>query len=132
MVSLPLPEAATPALHALLRDYTEGLHQGDVARLRQAFHPQARLFGEVRGQPYEKSLEEYLAVVAGRASPATLGEAAASRLLALDIRGSIACARLHVPMLGFSYLDFLLLCRTGGRWQITSKLFTDLDPATIA
>lgn len=131
MVTQPLLDTATAAVHDLLHAYAEGLHLGDVARLRHAFHPQARLFGEVRGQPYEKGLEDYLAVVAGRPSPAALGEAARSRLLALEIRGGIASARLHVPMLGFNYLDFLLLRREGGRWQITSKLFTDIDPATI-
>lgn len=128
--SLQSPEV--PAIEAVLQDYAEGIFCGDVARLRGAFHPDARLFGMVKGQSYDKPLEDYLAVVAARQSPSQLGEPFRMRLLTLEVQGSIALARLHCPMLGFNYLDFLSLRLQGGRWQIVSKLFTHLNHQAFA
>ncbi len=115
-----------PDIAAMLDDYMRGIYHGELARLRAAFAPQASLSGVVKGQLYDKNLEEYLSLVAGRQSPAALGEPFAMRLLSLEVQGGIALARLHCPMLGFNYLDFLSLRRLNGRWQITHKLFTHL------
>lgn len=127
---LQAPEVS--AIQAVLQDYAEGIFFGDLIRLRGAFHPDARLFGMVKGQPYDKPLEDYLAVVAARQSPSQLGESFRMRLLTLEVQGSIAMARLHCPMLGFNYLDFLSLRLQGGRWQIVSKLFTHLNQQAFA
>lgn len=132
MLTAPLLAPAYPAVQSVLQDYAEGIFFGDVARLRGAFHPDARLFGMVKGQAYDKPLEEYLAVVAARQSPSQLGEPFRMRLLTLEVEGSIALARLHCPMLGFNYLDFLSLRLQGGHWQIVSKLFTHLNQQALA
>lgn len=131
-VTAPLLAPAYPAVQAVLQDYAEGIFFGDVVRLRSAFHPDARLFGMVKGQLYDKLLEEYLAVVATRQSPSQLGEPFHMRLLTLEVQGSIALARLHCPMLGFNYIDFLSLRLQGERWQIVSKLFTHLNQQAFA
>lgn len=127
VASTILQSPEVPAIETVLQDYAEGIFFGDVARLRNALHPDAHLFGMVKGQAYNKPREEYLAVVAARASPSQLGEPFRMRLLTLEVQGSIALARLHCPMLGFNYIDFLSLRLQGGRWQIVSKLFTHLN-----
>jgi hypothetical protein len=43
-------QQARQDIDALLKTYFDGLYQGDATRLREVFHPQAQLFGEVRGE----------------------------------------------------------------------------------
>ena len=109
---------------ALLKKYFDGLFYGDAALLRSVFHPQALLFGEVRGAPYQNSLEGYLSAVAQRQSPHQRGEEFRMEALGIEVLNHIAYVKAHCPMLGFNYVDYLSLLRQGGRWLITSKLFT--------
>lgn len=104
--------------------YFEGLYIGDVALLKAIFHPQAVLFGEVKGQPYLKPIAEYLEIIANRASPRDLGEPFRMEALAVEVLGDVAYARVHSPMLGGNYFDYLALVRQDDRWLIVNKLFT--------
>ena len=114
------------AVLAVVDSYCRGVFRGDVALLRSVFHPRAALFAEVRGQPYYKPLEEYLSVVAGRESPEALGESFLMKPLSVEVTHEIAFAKVHCPMLGYNYIDYLSLVREGGRWVIVNKLFTDV------
>jgi Putative lumazine-binding len=98
-----------------LQTYAESIYHGDVERLLSVFHPRAALFGEVKGAPYYKSLEEYLASVAQRQSPQALGEELRIRPLAIETQGPIAMARMSSPILGFNYIDYLSLVRVEGK-----------------
>jgi hypothetical protein len=42
----------------VLDDYFNGIYTGDVERLRSAFHPSAVLWGEIKGKPYHKPLDD--------------------------------------------------------------------------
>jgi hypothetical protein len=106
--------------------YCKGVYRGDLDLLRSVFHPKAALFAEVRGQPYYRLLDEYLGVVANRASPAAQGEPFRMKPLAVEVTHEIAFAKVHCPMLGYNYIDYLSLVREGGRWIIVNKLFTDV------
>lgn len=108
--------------------YFDGLFHGDVALLRKIFHPEAKLFGEVKGQPYMKSLEDYLTVVASRKSPHDLGETRRMAVISVEVTGSVGVVHAHCPMLGYNYHDYLSFCGAGDRWQIVNKLFTHVSP----
>lgn len=116
------------AILDVLKAYFRGVFSGDVALLRTAFHPDATLFGEVKGQPYQKALDDYLTIVANRKSPESLGEAFLMKPLAIEVLDNIAFAKTHCQMLGFNYFDYLALLRHEGRWQIVNKLFTHVTP----
>ncbi len=116
-----------PEIETVIQRYFDGIYTGNLASLRAAFHPTAQLFGTVRGQPYHKTLEAYLAIVAARQSPQALGEARRMTVLTVDVQGPIATARAHCVMLGNNYIDHLSLCLIDGRWQIVNKLFTHVD-----
>lgn len=111
----------------LLLTYSESVFNGDVPRLRSTFHPQAALFGEVKGVAYYKTLDDYLSAVAQRKSPRDVGESFAMKPLAVDVQGPVGMARMHSPMLGFNYIDYLSLTKQDGQWKIANKTFTHVD-----
>jgi hypothetical protein len=114
-------------ISTLLDTYFKGLYRGDSALLKSVFHPQAQLFGEVRGVPYFNTLDKFLVAVAGRQSPEQRGEEFRMQVLEVKLLEHIASAHVRCPMLGFDYYDYLSLLREGGRWQIVSKLFIHVD-----
>ncbi|WP_420472612.1 nuclear transport factor 2 family protein [Noviherbaspirillum sp. ST9] len=114
------------AVLAVIDAYCTGVYRGDVDLLRSVFHPKAVLFAEVRGAPSCKRLEEYLAIVANRQSPQALGEAYRMKPIAVEVTHEIAFAKVHCPMLGYDYTDYLSFVREAGRWRIVSKVFTDV------
>jgi hypothetical protein len=112
-------------IETLLEAYGDGLYRGDVDLLAQVFHPQAMLYGEVRGEPVCRAVGAYLELVAGRRNPSQLGEPYGFEVLAIEVAGEIALARMRCRMLGFDYLDYLSLVRRDGAWAIASKTYTD-------
>jgi Putative lumazine-binding len=108
--------------------YFWGIYSGDVAMLRSTFHAKAELFGEVKGAPYHRDLVTYLDAVANRKSPQSLGENFAMQVLSIEQRGPVARATVSCPMLGNNYVDFLNLVRSEGKWVITNKTFTHVEP----
>ncbi|MGL4241372.1 MAG: nuclear transport factor 2 family protein [Beijerinckiaceae bacterium] len=121
---------AFSVIAAAIGRYFNGIYTGDIGALRDVFDPRAQLFGEVRGEPYFRDLDAYLAGVAARKSPESLGEPFAMRVLGIEVEGAMARAIVSVPMLGFNYVDFLSLLRTGDQWRIVAKVFTDVPRAT--
>jgi hypothetical protein len=113
-------------IEQVIARYHDGIHRGDVAELEKVFHPEATLFGEVKGAPYLKSRADYLAIVRDRVPPAATGHAPRGKLLSLDVRGGIAMAVVFTPVGDIEYVDFLSLIRTSDGWQIAAKVFSDV------
>jgi hypothetical protein len=82
----------------------------------------------MKGEPYLHPLDEYLQLVGQRQSPQQRGEEFRMRVLAVEVPGEIANVRVHCPMLGFNYYDYLALVRHHGQWRIVNKLFTHAHP----
>ncbi|MGY1739796.1 MULTISPECIES: nuclear transport factor 2 family protein [unclassified Blastococcus] len=110
------------AIRATVQLCLDGEARGDVAKLREAFHPDARLFGELAGVRYDVALEEFLAMSAE--APADTGNYR-SRILSVTQLGDVATAT--VAEEGYwgtvSFVDFLSLCRIEGSWRIVNKTF---------
>lgn len=115
------------AVAAVLTKYFEGIFNGDIALLRSTFHPQAMSAGEVNGEPYFKSLDQYLEGVEKRKSPHELNEEFRMEIIAIEIINSIAVAKVHVPMFEFNYYDLLSLNKINGNWLIVNKLLTHVN-----
>lgn len=106
--------------------YCRGVYRGDIGLLRSVFDPRAQLFAQVRGQAYFRPLDDYLAVVAARRSPESLGQAFRMKPVSVEVTGEIAFAKVHCPMFDLNYIDYLSFVRQDGRWHIVNKTFTDL------
>jgi 4-oxalocrotonate tautomerase family enzyme len=120
------------AITQVVESYFDGIYRGDVALLREVFHPSARLVGFAPADPSDpalpetpgiRGLDEYLQAVGSRVAPRDRGETMGSRILSVQRDGPLAFVRAFVPMLGYAYTDHLLLVREAGRWRIVQKHF---------
>ena len=101
---------------------TEGEAKGDVAKLREAFHADARMFGSLAGTRYDVPIAELFALA--ESAPADTGNYR-SRVLSVQQTGDAAVA--VVAEEGYwgsvSFIDYLQLARIDGTWKIICKLF---------
>lgn len=111
----------------VINHYFDGVFYGDVEKLKDAFHVSAFLYGDIKGVEYLKSLDEYLQGVKNRKSPHEQNEKYEMKILGLEIWGNVAIAKVHLPMLGFNYYDFLSLSLIKGKWKIVNKIFTHVE-----
>lgn len=114
------------AITAALSNYFTGIYNGDVELLRSTFHPQALVAGDVNGQPYFKTIDQYLEGVKNRKSPLALNETFRMEILSIEIINSIAIAKARVPLFEFNYYDLLSLSKINGEWVIINKLLTNV------
>jgi hypothetical protein len=110
------------AIHRVLQLCTEGEAKGDVAKLREAFHADARMFGSIAGERYDGPIAELFALA--ESEPADTGNYR-SRVLSVQQTGDAAVA--VVAEEGYwgslSFVDYFLLARIEGEWKIVGKLF---------
>lgn len=115
------------AILATVNLYFDGIYVGDVEKLRRTFVETAHIYGDIRGEAYAKSLEEYLASVKTRDSPAMLNEAFEMEVLGIEVLGHVAMAQVHVPIFRYNYYDFLSLNKMKGTWKIVNKVFSHVE-----
>src|ERR687885_2000712 len=110
------------AIYRVLQLCTEGEAKGDVAKLREAFHEDARMFGSLAGERFDVPIEELFTLA--ESEPADTGSYR-SRVLSVQQTGDAAVG---VGARGgywgtVSFIDYFLLARIEGEWNIVSKLF---------
>jgi len=115
------------AINQLLENYFKGIYEGDIGLLTTLYHPATLLYGDVKGTPYAKTLEQYLDGVKNRQSPKDSGKPFKGDILSVDIINSIAVAKVRVKMYDFDYNDLLSLHKIDGRWLIVNKMITDVS-----
>lgn len=114
------------AVSAVLSNYFNGIYNGDTELLRGIFHPTALVVGDINGQPYFKTVDQYLEGVKNRKSPSELNEKFNMEILSIEIINSIAIAKVRVPIFDFNYYDLLSLSKVNGEWIIINKLLTNV------
>jgi len=115
---------------ALENDYFKGIYEGDINTLGKIFNPGTLLFGDVKGQPYAKTLDQYLDGVAHRQSPKDSGKPFKGEILNIRVVNSIAIAEVKVAMYDFVYQEFLSFHRIDGRWLLVNKMISDIADQT--
>jgi hypothetical protein len=112
---------------ALEEFYFKGIYEGDVNTLNKIFHPGTLLFGDVKGQPYAKTLDVYLDGVKNRQSPKDSGKPFKGTILSIKTVNSIAIAEVTVKMYDFDYHEFLSFHKLDGKWLIVNKMISDTN-----
>ncbi|MCK0110245.1 nuclear transport factor 2 family protein [Flavobacteriaceae bacterium S0825] len=111
----------------LINNYIEGIFYGNTLILVTCFSENAFVHGDLNTCEYSKSVNEYIETVKVRKSPNDLRETLKMSIIGIDILGKIAMVKLHVPMLGFNYYDYLSLFKINDEWKIVNKIFTHVD-----
>jgi hypothetical protein len=111
---------------ALENFYFKGIYEGDVNVLGNILNPGTLLFGDVKGQPYAKTLDQYLDGVKHRQSPKDSGKPFKGTIDSIKVINSIAVAKVRVKMYEFNYQEFLSLHKIDNRWMIVNKMIADV------
>lgn len=115
----------TQAIYDLLETYFEALYHADADRLGTVLHPNGLYVSTTEGEYLNRSIPEYLEVVAGREPPAKRGEIRNEAVHSIEFGGdNMAFVRLNMSMMGRRYTDFLTLYRLEKKWQIMTKIFS--------
>ncbi len=119
--------AKTEEIERVIKNYFDGLFYGDTSMLKQAFHEDAIVYGDIKGETYIKPIGPFVDWVAQRESPNDKKEDFRMQILAIEVLGDMAVVKAHVPMLGLNYYDTLSLHFSEGNWTIVNKLFTHVE-----
>jgi len=116
------------AIAQALEDYYfKGIYEGDLDILNKVYYPGTLLFGDVKGQPYFKTLDQYFDAVKKRQSPKDSGKPFKGEIISINLVNSIAVAEVKVKMYDFYYHDFLSFHKLDGRWLIVNKMMSDVN-----
>jgi hypothetical protein len=103
--------------------YVEGVRDGDADKLREAFHPDARMWGSLGGQRFDVPIAEMIAMFDGK--PADVDGSYRAEVTAIEQNEDVASAVLAEE--GFwgtvSFVDFFALAQIDGDWKIVNKTF---------
>jgi hypothetical protein len=115
-------EIEEPRVRAVVDRYLRGLKFNDVASLRSAFAPDAKLVWVKRdGTVGQLSQADWYRSFAANAGGEEEGELSAP---SVDITGDIAAVKVVETYPKEIYVDYLNLLRTGGEWRIVNKVYT--------
>jgi hypothetical protein len=114
---------AFDAIAAALQLYIDGVAQGDAAKLVEAFHPDAQMYGAIGDLRLDMPITKFCEHVAQH--PADVDGRFRARITSIVQADDAACARVteenHLGTLTF--VDFFTLCRSDERWRIVNKTF---------
>jgi hypothetical protein len=106
-----------------VQTYFEGMHHGDVGRLRAVVHSDAFVAGYYQGTYTRQSLTEWMTEVEGLDKPAESGEAFDMRIVSIDISARVAMVKVAVLYLGLRFTDYLTLAKITEQWSIVHKAY---------
>jgi len=119
-------EQAKTAIREALEDYYfKGIYEGDLDLLGKIYYKGTLLFGDVKNQPYFKTLDQYLDGVKNRQSPKDSGKPFKGEIISINVVNSIAIAEVKVKMYDFNYYEFLSFHKFDERWLIVNKMISD-------
>jgi hypothetical protein len=103
--------------------YIDGVAAGDAAKLEQAFHEDARMYGAVDGQRYDIPISEMIKMI--ESQPANTDGTFRASVRSVDEEGDAATVTIEEH--GFwgvlSFVDYFSLARIDGSWKIVNKTF---------
>lgn len=103
----------------MLQTYFEGLYEGDIGKLASVFHEDVVL----KAPGLRRNRDQWFQVVSQRPEPKAEGHAFAYEILAVEVLGDQAMAKVSVPLLSNHYIDYLGFLRESGTWQIVNKMY---------
>jgi len=110
-----------PQVRETIEKYLHGLKFNDVESLKSAFHPDARLFFVKKdgslGSLTQEQWYKGFATSAGKEEEGTLS------IVALDVTGNAASAKIREEYPKSVYTDYVSLLKLNSEWRIVNKIF---------
>jgi len=108
-------------VRAVVQLYIDGA-SGDAAKLKEAFHPDARMFGHIGEMALHVPIGDFIGMVEG--SPSMAGPDYSADVRTVDVIGDAGVAVLvEHDYFGCDFVDYFTVARIDGRWWITNKTF---------
>ena len=108
-----------------VRRYFDGLYNSSGDDRRATFHPDAMITGFMSdtGEMAAMNFDRLVAFVEAQTSPASTGEPYELDIVAIDIAGRVATAKVIDRYLGKRFTDYLSLVKDDQGWRIYNKLW---------
>lgn len=111
-------------LNAAIQTYFEAIHECDVAKLNAVFHPQSSLFDADNGMVFVEPIDSFSNDVAGRVSPASVGQPLEAEILMIDYLSPISTTvKIRIRSHKNVFVDHLGFVKGQDGWQIVSKIW---------
>jgi hypothetical protein len=108
-------------INRVVQLYVDGAN-GDVAKLEEAFHPNAWMFGHVGEMNTYFPIGEFFKMVTDM--PGLAGPDYRARVTSVDVVGDAAVATLaEEDYMGCDFVDYFSLARIDGVWKIVNKTY---------
>jgi hypothetical protein len=125
IMSTRCPELAS--IRKVIDLYIDGVQNGNLEAMVQAFHPQSSMFGYKGKDLFITPIQGLYDYIAGTTPPAkagAVGKAYTCTITSISVVGN--AASVEMAMDGYhehDFTDFFQLLKVDGRWWIVSKLF---------
>lgn len=108
------------AIARTIQMYVDGGRLGQSTQMREAFHPDATIFGYAGDELFAGPIQKLFDWVDQNGPAAELR----SRIAAIDVASTIATVRLELEnWSGRRFIDMFTLLKIDGQWKIISKVF---------
>ena len=116
--------AELSAISEVINKYAEGCHTGNIALLREAFHPNAMMYGSSGEQTIVTPIEGLYSFIEANEPPVKTGEQHQCFISSIQYQGGAA----NVEMIqeagyGHDYTNYFQLIKIDGNWMIVSKTY---------
>ena len=120
---MTVSSAEQTAIQRVVQAYIDGMRSNDADQVREAFHPDARMYGSIAGQRFDQPIKEFLALVSGQ--PPNVDGTYQARIVSIEQAGDAAAAAVEETSFWgtMSFTDFFTLSRFDDEWKIVSKTF---------
>ena len=108
----------------LVQLYIDSMNESNPAKVKQAFHSNAKVVGYLHGDFMEMSVDNFASFVKSQQpSPKEKGENVVFEILSFEIEGATALVKVRDKYLGITFLDTLSFIKVESEWKIYNKLF---------
>jgi hypothetical protein len=109
------------AVERVVHLYIDGAN-GDVAKLEEAFHTEARMFGHIGPMETNIPIQDFFKLVGDM--PGLCGPSYQAKISSIDVVGDAGFAVLvEQDYMGCDFIDYFSLARIDDRWQIVNKTY---------
>ena len=111
-------------LLAAIETYFDAIHGCDTQKLNAVFHPKSSLFDADNGTVFVEPIDSFSRDVAGRVSPASVGQPREAEVLMVDFLSPIsATVKIRIRAHQAVFVDHLGFVNGENGWQIVSKIW---------